>query len=203
MFVQERAGLDGEGGLGLGLALVRRLAELHGGRVSVSSEGPGCGSCFEVRLPTTGTTERRTTLRNAPLVPTRGAHALHAVVVDDDDDLRELLQTLLTSFGHEVVTAVDGPTALALIRATTPDIALVDIGLPELDGYQLARTLRADAACSNTRLVAMTGRGTDADVADALAAGFDAHLVKPASIAAILEVLARWDANAALAGAGK
>jgi len=191
MFVQERAGSDGAGGLGLGLALVRRLVELHGGTVAARSPGRGGGSTFEIHLPACDDqpARERHTGRMAAIAPAPAVRVMRAVVVDDNPDLRELVADLLTSYGHEVRTASDGPTGLALIQEHRPDVALVDIGLPGLDGYGLARAIRAELPDLQVRLVAMTGYGQDHDRARALEAGFDVHIVKPASAATILHAL--------------
>ena len=188
MFVQERAGSDGAGGLGLGLSLVRRLVELHGGVVTAHSAGPGHGSSFEVRLPAqdaatvTAPTERTH-------LPHASGKGLRAVVVDDNPDLRELVAELLMALGHQVETAEDGPSGLALIRDRRPDVALVDIGLPGLDGYGLARAIRQELPDCAVRLVAMTGYGQEGDRARALDAGFDVHIIKPATAATILRAI--------------
>jgi two-component system, sensor histidine kinase len=191
MFVQERAGTDGAGGLGLGLALVRRLAELHGGSVAAESGGHGKGATFEIRLPRTeATSPDKVTSRSLPLIaPQAAARPLRAVVIDDNPDLRELIADLLTSYGHVVTTADDGLAGLALIREHKPDVALVDIGLPGLDGYGLAQKVRSELPDLQVRLVAMTGYGQDHDRARALEAGFDVHIVKPATAATILQAL--------------
>jgi signal transduction histidine kinase len=187
MFVQERTTPDGKGGLGLGLGLVKRLAELHGGSVHATSEGADKGATFEVRLPLA------TTL---PVAPTRaktetgaGERKLRAVVCDDAADLRELVADLLRLKGHEVTIVEDGPSAIKAILAERPDVALIDIGLPEMDGYEVARLLRRDMVGHQVRLIAMTGYGQATDRATALAAGFDAHIVKPASADKILSAL--------------
>ena len=187
MFVQERVGSDGAGGLGLGLTLVQRLVALHGGTVSATSPGPGKGSTFTMRLPVCAEAVRPTG-RHEPL-DAPPARALRAVVVDDNPDLRELIADLLVGFGHEVETAADGPSGLALIRERRPDVALVDIGLPGLDGYGLARAIRDELPECPVRLVAMTGYGQENDRVRAIEAGFDVHIVKPASAATILRAL--------------
>jgi len=197
MFVQERVGADGAGGLGLGLALVRRLVELHDGTVTAASPGPGRGSTFELRLPAladrgpAGGPDDVDPARSRDVALPRAATptGLRVVIVDDNPDLRELVAELLMSQGHEVETADDGPSGLALIRARRPDVALIDIGLPGLDGYDLARTIRTELAGCAVRLIAMTGYGEESAQSRALAAGFDVHITKPASATTILDAL--------------
>ena len=179
LFVQEPRSLDRPGGgLGLGLALVKRLVELHGGAVSVSSAGPGRGSEFTVRLRAATTAPERA--GGAVTRPGDGATPRRRVlVVEDNDDSREMLQLLLESAGHLVETSADGPSGLARLQAFKPDVALIDVGLPGLDGYALARLVRAQPETSSVRLVALTGYGQAEDRARALAAGFDRHVTKP------------------------
>ncbi len=188
MFVQERAGTDGGDGLGLGLALVQRLVTMHGGTVTAASPGPGRGSVFEVRLPVATAQPGDAQPAAVHVVP--AAHRVRRVVViDDNEDLRELVAELLASAGHEVRTACDGLSGLALVRAERPDVAFIDIGLPDVDGHEVARTLRRDPAGPPVRLIAMTGYGQASDRANALAAGFDVHVTKPATAATIFHAL--------------
>ena len=188
MFVQERVGSDGSDGLGLGLALVRRLVTMHGGTVTATSAGLDRGSVFDVRLPLL--TEQAASDPPREVTAASGAaRSFNAVVIEDNPDLRELVAELLESLGHRVSTAADGRSGLALIRAERPDVALVDIGLPDLDGYGVARALRQDLPVAPIRLIAMTGYGQDGDRARALDAGFDVHITKPATIATILRAL--------------
>jgi CheY-like chemotaxis protein len=187
MFVQERVTPDGSGGLGLGLGLAKRLVELHQGSVRAESDGAGKGAMFEIRLPIADTADDATTQTTTR--DSYQARRLRAVVVDDAADLRELVAELLRMKGHQVQTVEDGPSALALIRAERPDVALIDIGLPEMDGYEVARTLRRELSPHQLRLIAMTGYGQATDRANALAAGFDAHIVKPASADKIMRAL--------------
>jgi PAS domain S-box-containing protein len=163
------------GGLGLGLALVRTLVELHGGRVSAHSEGNGQGSEFVVRLPLA-----RAIAEPAPEVrrEARG-RARRVLVVDDNADGREALRALLEVWGHEVEVAEDGEQGIELALARPPDVGLIDIGLPGIDGYELARKVRAARGGAGVYLVALTGYGRAEDRRLALEAGFDAHLVKP------------------------
>jgi signal transduction histidine kinase len=187
MFVQERTMPDGKGGLGLGLGLVKRLVELHHGTVHAASAGEGKGSTFEIRLPIVqvGTENRRRT-RELTAPPAR---PLRALVCDDAADLRELVADLLRTRGHEVTTVEDGPSAIEAVDADPPDVALIDIGLPRMDGYEVARRIRRDHPDARVRLIAMTGYGQASDRASAFQAGFDAHIVKPASADKILRAL--------------
>jgi signal transduction histidine kinase len=187
MFVQERTTPDGKGGLGLGLGLVKRLVELHHGSVHASSPGVGKGATFEVRLPLV---DASTLARYQPPRNQTAPHErpLRAVVCDDAADLRELVADLLRMKGHEVTVVEDGPSAVRVITSEKPDVALIDIGLPDMDGYEVARTLRRDMT-HRVRLIAMTGYGQAADRATALQAGFDAHIVKPASADKIMRAL--------------
>jgi len=188
MFVQERTTPDGGGGLGLGLGLAKRLVELHQGTISAVSEGAGKGATFEVQLPLADTA----TLDSYAIARTKSeprSRPLRAVVVDDAADLRELVADLLRMKGHDVKTVEDGPAAVAMIRAERPDVALIDIGLPDMDGYEVARTIRQQLADHKPRLIAMTGYGQASDRAAAFEAGFDAHIVKPASADKILRAL--------------
>ena len=188
MFVQERTTPDGAGGLGLGLGLAKRIVELHHGTLHAHSDGPGAGASFEVRLPLPDESALASIAPDgASTVPV--LRPLRAVVVDDAADLRELVADLLRMKGHAVMTVEDGAKAVALIRTERPDVALIDIGLPEMDGYEVARVLRRELAPGQLRLIAMTGYGQAADRSAAMNAGFDAHIVKPASADKIMRAL--------------
>lgn len=188
MFVQERVTPDGAGGLGLGLGLVKRLIELHGGTVRAASEGHGKGATFEICLPLVDD-PRLSTLE--PIRTKLGPHGrpLRAVVCDDAPDLRDLVADLLRLRGHQVTVVGDGPAAIELIVAERPDVALIDIGLPDMDGYEVARAIRRQLTDYKPRLIAMTGYGQANHRAQAFEAGFDAHIVKPASADKILRAL--------------
>jgi CheY-like chemotaxis protein len=188
MFVQERVTPDGAGGLGLGLGLVKRLVELHGGTVSATSEGKGKGAAFEIRL---ALVDEATMEKLKPMRTKTRPHdrPLRAVVCDDAPDLRDLVADLLRLRGHDVSVVGDGPTAIELIVAEKPDVALIDIGLPDMDGYEVARSIRRQLTDHKPRLIAMTGYGQASDRAAAFEAGFDAHIVKPASADKILRAL--------------
>jgi signal transduction histidine kinase/DNA-binding NarL/FixJ family response regulator len=180
LFAQaERTPDRSQGGLGLGLALVKSLAELHGGEVECRSEGPGRGSCFTVRLPLLAShrapQERRHGSRAIGPAPNR----LKVLVVDDNADAAEMLAMLLESSGHDVVVEHGGKAALETARIAGPDVCLLDIGLPDMDGKVLAQRLRAQRETHKAILIAITGYGQEQDRQSALAAGFHHHLVKP------------------------
>lgn len=175
LFVQGEQNLDrSKGGLGIGLTLVKMLVELHGGSVQAHSEGAGCGSEFTVRLPLCAEAPAE---EPAPRLDKQVSRKI--VLVEDHEDSRQLLKILLETRGFTVVEASDGLSAITAIQATQPDVALVDIGLPGMDGYEVARTLRADTTLDRLVLVALTGYGRDSDVQRAKAAGFNHHLTKP------------------------
>ncbi|MFO0577734.1 MAG: ATP-binding protein [Polyangia bacterium] len=213
IFVQERQALDrAQGGLGLGLAIVRSLVALHGGRVEAHSEGLGRGSEFTVRLPALPTP-------SSTPVPSRGSQprpvhaALHSgpehgtdhppqhpgargerlLVVDDNTDALEVLCESLERLGYSTLRAGDGPSALVRVAKAAPEhrptVGLLDIGLPLMDGYELARRLREVSGLHDIQLIAITGYGQPADRERSAAAGFDAHLVKPVSLESVQKVL--------------
>ena len=165
-----------KGGLGIGLTLVRRLVELHGGTIVATSDGAGRGSAFTVRLPAIATP----TARDEPAAPGDGhGDRLRIVLVEDNADSREMMAFMLRSRGHEVHEAVDGVAGAAEILRLKPDVAIVDLGLPGLDGYEVARSIRRDGTTAGVELIALTGYGRPEDRQHAMEAGFDAHLVKP------------------------
>jgi CheY-like chemotaxis protein/anti-sigma regulatory factor (Ser/Thr protein kinase) len=186
-FTQVERSLDRtRGGLGLGLTLVKRLVELHDGRVSAASPGLGRGSEFTVRIPLAGPPARPAPPDAAPAACGKARRVL---IVEDNPDVREALSIWLESRGHQVEATADGERGLALILGSRPDIALVDVGLPGLDGYAIARRIRATPGTESIRLVALTGYGQPEDRREAMEAGFDAHLVKPVDEAALLQLL--------------
>jgi two-component system CheB/CheR fusion protein len=178
------------GGLGIGLTLVRRVLELHGGRIEARSAGLGHGSEFIVRLPlqSSNSAGPPDTARNT-LATVRTDHPRRVLIVDDSSDTAESMALLARSWGHEVVIASDGPTALVLAEQFAPERALVDIGLPGMNGYELARRLREKAQHRDLYLIAVTGYGREGDKKAAEAAGFNMHLVKPGDIDRLRELL--------------
>jgi signal transduction histidine kinase/ActR/RegA family two-component response regulator len=185
-FQVEASGARVQGGLGIGLTLVKRLVELHGGRVAVESAGLGRGACFTVRLPAIG----------APARPSDTAEAAQpaaktVLVVEDNADERESLRVALELHGHRVLHASDARSALEQIEKGRPSIAVVDIGLPGMDGYALAREVRARFDGAGPALVALTGYGSDEDVRRAKEAGFARHLTKPVEVAELAAIVSR------------
>jgi signal transduction histidine kinase/DNA-binding response OmpR family regulator len=188
LFTQARQTLDrSQGGLGIGLTLVRQLVEVHGGRVEASSEGPGTGSVFTVRLP-------RGTWVDAPACATEAAtpvsQSLRVLVVEDNADVRVMLRAFLEEQGHIASAAGDGLEGLELALRLRPQIAFIDVGLPRLDGVEVAAGVRAAAGGDEIVLVALTGYGQEHDRRRTLAAGFDAHLLKPVDTGRLSQILA-------------
>jgi PAS domain S-box-containing protein len=188
-FVQERQALDrSEGGLGLGLSIVRSLVDLHGGRVEARSEGLGKGSEFRVSLPLSAALDLPAP-KDRPHASGVRPRGVRVLLVDDNEDAAALTAKLLSIWGQTVRVAHDGPSALRIVETFTPDLALLDIGLPAMDGYELARRLHAVPALAGVRLVAVTGYGQASDREAAAQAGFHEHLVKPVSLAILERVL--------------
>jgi CheY-like chemotaxis protein/anti-sigma regulatory factor (Ser/Thr protein kinase) len=179
LFVQGDRSLDrAEGGLGIGLTLVKRLIELHGGSVEALSDGPGQGSEFVFRLPLLDQAPR------SAVTPTNGARSAPPVrrrilIVDDNRDSAQTMAALLQAWGHEVQTVYDGPAAVASASEFRPEAIFLDLGLPGMNGYDVAKRLRAAGDLPPAMLVAFTGYGQDEDRRRVLDAGFDHHLLKP------------------------
>ena len=186
------------GGLGLGLTIVERLAKLHGGTITADSRGAGMGSCFTVRLPVSRTTTDEDDLSKPSEMNSRNQSeegSLHPVLrmsgnqillVEDSLDASELLAELLTGDGFEVVVANDGITALQRMAHQIPDVCILDIGLPGLDGYEIARRIRRCETRKRVKLIAVTGWGSEADRQESREAGFDIHLTKPVAYSELL-----------------
>ncbi|TFW30092.1 response regulator [Duganella callida] len=186
VFVQGSSTLDrSQGGLGIGLSLVRRLAELHGGSVDADSKGAERGSTFTLRLP-----RIEHTVEPAPAPAPKVEHGKpRLLLIEDNDDGREMMAMMLGGYGYDVETAADGLLGLSAAARYQPDLALVDIGLPGIDGYEVARRLRADAATRDIKLIALTGYGLAEDLRRVMDAGFDRHLVKPVDIEQLMDAI--------------
>jgi two-component system CheB/CheR fusion protein len=189
LFVQEEQGLDRRGGgLGVGLTLVRQIVGLHNGSVEARSEGRGRGSEFIVRLP-----YQDQAILTRPSEPTAAVNdsARRVALAEDQSDARQMLRVLLEQQGHIVLEATDGPSAVSLIERSHPDVAIVDIGLPDMDGYEVARRIRQQRQLDDVLLIALTGYGAAADVKLAHGAGFDDHLTKPCDSSRLAELIQR------------
>jgi two-component system, chemotaxis family, CheB/CheR fusion protein len=187
LFVQAEQPLDRSlGGLGVGLSLARSIVELHGGTIEARSDGPGTGSEFVVQLPV-----QRRALRVRRDEPQAAGGRCRIVVVEDQPDEREMLRLVLERRGHLVIDASDGASAIALIASEHPDVAFIDVGLPGMHGYEVARKIRAHEHLDDVLLVALTGYGAPSDLQEAREAGFDEHVIKPAALGRIEQILSR------------
>jgi CheY-like chemotaxis protein len=175
------------GGLGIGLNLVRRLTELHGGTVDAYSEGLGYGARFRVTLPR-AVHRTRPTAAAAPHGPRLDQRSI--LIIEDNDDTRDVMKFMLEAEGAIVVTAATGADGVASAKQHRPQVVLCDIGLPDIDGLEVARRVRRHAGLARTRLIALTGYGQPEDVRSALGAGFEAHLTKPINLDQLLDLLA-------------
>jgi len=192
LFVQGERGPDrSHGGLGIGLTLVRRLAELHGGSVQAVSAGPGLGSVFTLTLPALA----MPLPGSAPAAAASSVPARRVAIIEDNADSRETLRVLFQMYGHEVHEAGDGPSGVELVLRVQPDAAFVDVGLPGFDGYEVARRIRAAPSGRRVQLIAVTGYGLPADQAQARQAGFNHHVVKPVHPSQVNALLRDLDAG--------
>ena len=195
LFVQgTRTIARSEGGLGLGLALVKSLVGLHGGTVAATSGGPGRGSEFIVRVPALSRAVERAAVPS-PIVQVAGAAGKRILLVDDNEDARETLGEALRELGHEVELAHDGPSALDKLQAFSAEIAILDLGLPVMDGFELARRISEAEDRARPRLIALTGYGREGDIARTREVGFDVHLVKPVDFGLLTAALVPSSSN--------
>jgi CheY-like chemotaxis protein len=191
LFVQGARPSGVRAGLGLGLSIVQSLVELHSGRVESRSEGPGRGSEFVVHLPLHESTPSEAEAKHVEDGSTGREPSFRILVVDDNLDAAEMLVEWLQTLGHLVRLATDGPTALEVAREFGPDVALLDIGLPLMDGYEVGRRLRQGPGGAHVRLIALTGYGQESDYERSHRAGFAEHLVKPIDLDAVARSVAR------------
>ena len=187
LFVQGERTLDrAQGGLGIGLTLVRRLVELHGGSVSASSDGPGRGSVFSVTLP-------RIPMPQASPPPVQVGHhdvsSQRVLIIEDNRDAREMFRIMLELSGHEVLEAEEGVSGLEMLKSNPPDVAVIDVGLPGLNGYEVARRFREEPGSRSVVLVALTGYGTPEAQERSRKSGFNYHLIKPVNGEALEEIM--------------
>ncbi len=188
LFARGEFGLQrSPGGLGIGLTLVQRITELHGGQAEVASDGPGHGSTFTVRLPSIAVPQGYESARDIKLH--RGATPKRILLIEDNTDARESLRLLLEDLGHQVCEAGDGPAGVEKALAVKPEVILIDLGLPGLDGYEVAARIRAASACSASKLIALTGYAQNEYRARAQLAGFQGFLTKPVDAATLAKFI--------------
>src|SRR5690606_6468096 len=192
LFTQAAPGRnESQGGLGIGLSLVKKLVEMHGGTVSADSAGPGRGSTFSVCLPIAPMEDASGTEQQATgFTPDLGGKRV--LVVDDNRDAAEILSMLLEAYGHSTALAHNGASALDMAHRFNPDLVLLDIGLPDMDGYAVARAMRADPALQHVVIIALTGWGSEEDRRRSREAGFDLHLIKPVASETLSAALERF-----------
>jgi signal transduction histidine kinase/ActR/RegA family two-component response regulator len=196
MFSQVSRTLErSQGGLGIGLGLVRRLVEMHGGSASAASDGHGTGSTFTIRLPIPAQAPAAVDALSSPDLQAGPKLGAHILVVDDNEDAAEMLSMLLELAGHHARTVNDGASALAAARDSVPEAIILDIGMPGMNGYDVARKLREDDRFSKTALIALTGWGSREDKRKAIDAGFDFHLTKPVDAVEMRRVLSMVSAR--------
>jgi CheY-like chemotaxis protein len=189
MFSQARSTQEHTvGGLGIGLALTKGLVEMHGGKIKASSAGAGKGSTFTVRLPIGDVSQMKPDVAEAR--KTRLTVSRRVLIVDDNNDAAESLAIVLRLEGHHVAVAADGESALRMIEDQTPEVVLLDIGMPGMTGYEVARRIRERPACRDVFLLALTGWGQEKDRQESKAAGFDHHLTKPVEPDLIVQLVA-------------
>jgi CheY-like chemotaxis protein len=188
LFVQGEQPPDrSQGGLGVGLALVRSLVQLHGGRIDARSGGPGCGSEFVIRLPAVSELQPRRPERRA--APQQGQKPRRVLIVDDDVDATEMLAQALKAAGHEVREEHDGTSALVAAAQFQPDVVLLDLGLPGMDGIEVARRMRSYPQLGDVRIVALTGFGQGSARTRSAAVGIESLLVKPVDMQTIMDAV--------------
>jgi len=191
MFAQVNRNLNrSQGGLGIGLALVKRLIEMHGGTIEAQSPGAGKGSTFTIRLPI-ALPEEASLEESSPVTLHHAPEKRRILIVDDNKDGADSLAMLLSMLGYEATTAHNGYEALDSVHAHPPDLIFLDIGLPGIDGYEVARRLRSDIPVYNGTIVALTGWGSDKDKQKSRESGCDAHLTKPVDLGAVEQILTR------------
>src|SRR5438105_9220146 len=200
LFQQGTRSLDRiQGGLGVGLTLARRLVELHGGRVDASSAGPKQGAEFRVTIPCVSVVPRADDEASEQAEPAR-INGRRILIVDDNQDAAESIAQYLQLEGHEVKTVGDGVQALSCVPVFAPQIVVLDIGLPGLSGYEVAKRMRKLPATQNALLVALTGYGQKEDQQRAMESGFDRHFVKPTDPRLLVELIAQWPVAPAQGG---
>src|SRR5438128_4990548 len=188
-FTQEKdVAARSQGGLGLGLAVVQRLAEQHGGTITAHSDGKGMGSRFVLKLPLHA--ESGSSRRD------KDSYAMTVLIADDEPDVRATMRDLLELSGYRVLTTHDGRSALQTVLSSRPAAAIIDIRMPGIDGYEVARRIRAESETNSILLIALTGHGFDSDREESIAAGFDVHLTKPVSIPELQRILGEYRSSA-------